>query len=29
MNVDDNDNKSYEDTGFISYQDVITVIEDL
>jgi hypothetical protein len=29
MNVNDNDNKSYEDTGFISYQDVITVIEDL
>ena len=29
MNVDDNDNKSYEDTGFISYQDVITVIEEL
>lgn len=28
MNVDDND-KTYEDTGFISYQDVITVIEEL
>jgi hypothetical protein len=28
MNVDDND-KSYEDTGFIGYQDVITVIEEL
>jgi hypothetical protein len=28
MNVDDND-KSYEDTGFINYQDVISVIEEL
>jgi hypothetical protein len=28
MNVDNND-KTYEDTGFISYQDVVTVIEDL
>jgi len=28
MNVDDKD-KSYEDTGFISYQDVISIIEEL
>jgi hypothetical protein len=28
MNVDGND-KSYEDTGFINYQDVISVIEEL
>ena len=28
MNVDDND-KSYEDTGFIGYQDVISIIEEL
>ena len=28
MNVDDND-KSYEDTGFINYQDVISIIEEL
>lgn len=28
MNVDDND-KTYEDTGFISYQDVISIIEEL
>jgi hypothetical protein len=28
MNVDSND-KSYEDTGFVGYQDVISVIEEL
>ena len=28
MNVDSND-KSYEDTGFINYQDVISIIEEL
>jgi hypothetical protein len=28
MNVDDND-KTYEDTGFITYQDIITVVEEL
>jgi hypothetical protein len=28
MNVDDND-KTYEDTGFIGYQDVISIIEEL
>jgi hypothetical protein len=28
MNVDDND-KSYEDTGFINYQDVVSIIEEL
>jgi len=28
MNVDNND-KTYEDTGFIGYQDVISIIEEL
>jgi hypothetical protein len=28
MNVDEND-KAYEDTGFINYQDVISIIEEL